>query len=164
MARHVESLGHAIASSAPAYPFGTGCGVQVCPPFVVARMAAPGPGDAEPMAVQCIGSAQAMAVKLATPGWDAATHVAPPSLVPIMLGAPIVELNLLTASQVRAVEQETSTSSPTLDGIVCVVQLEPPSFVPMAIGAPNVEKPTPIHLATEPHETPFSPLTPVGRL
>ena len=81
------SFGQAIALSEPWYPVGTDCGIQVWPPFVVARMEAPGPGEAEPTTVQCIVSAQAMAVKSFTvEGASSTVHEAPPFVVPMMLG------------------------------------------------------------------------------
>jgi hypothetical protein len=159
----VVTVGHAMASSAPVYPLGRVCGVQVWPPFVVAKMDAPGPGVAEPTAVQCIVSAQAMAVKLATPGGSiVVVHVTPPLFVRMMLGSPAVGSKALTAWQSRAVEHETPTSLPTLDGIGCAVHINPPSFVPIATGAPNVENPTAIQLSADPHEMLFKPLTVAG--
>jgi hypothetical protein len=69
------------------YPVGTACGIQVWPPFVVERIDAPGPGDAEPTAVQFIVSAHAMAVKLFTvEGASSMAHLVPPFVVPMMLG------------------------------------------------------------------------------
>jgi hypothetical protein len=95
-AKHVVSLGQAIPSSAPVYP-GTACGAHVWPPFVVARMEAPGPGDAEPIAVQSDASAQAMAVKLLTVLGVSSTVHAPPFVVPMMLGEFLPEAKSLTA-------------------------------------------------------------------
>jgi hypothetical protein len=86
-ARQLMSLEQATASSAPVYPLGGDCGVQVWPPSVVARMDAPGPGVAEPTAVQCNASAQAIALKLVTvDGAYSTVHEAPPFIVPRMLG------------------------------------------------------------------------------
>jgi hypothetical protein len=87
-----------MASSAPVYPVGTDCGIQVWPPFVVARIEAPGPGDAEPTAVQCVVSAQAMAVKsLTVEGAYSTVHEAPPFVVPMMLGEVGPDAESLTA-------------------------------------------------------------------
>ena len=98
MARQVVSLGQVMALSAPVYPLGTDCGVQVWPPSVVARMEAPGPGDAEPTAVQCIVSAHAMPVKLVTVlGASSTVHEEPPFVVPMMLGEFGPEAKSLTA-------------------------------------------------------------------
>jgi hypothetical protein len=84
---HVVELGQAIALSGPVYPLGIDCDTQVWPPFVVARMAAPGPGDAVPIAVQCDGSAHAMPVKVPTVAGEASSdHEEPPFVVPMMLG------------------------------------------------------------------------------
>jgi hypothetical protein len=97
-ARQVVSLGQVMALSAPVYPLGTGCGVHVWPPSVVARMEAPGPGDAEPTTVQCIVSAHEMAVKLVTVlGASSTVHKEPPFVVPMMLGEFGPEAKLLTA-------------------------------------------------------------------
>src|SRR5580704_2708758 len=97
-ARQVVSLGHVMALSAPVYPLGTDCGVQIWPPSVVARMVAPGPGDAGPTAVQCIVSAHAMLVKLVTVlGASSTVHLEPPFVVPIMLGEFGPEAKSLTA-------------------------------------------------------------------
>jgi hypothetical protein len=50
-------------------------------------MEAPGPGEAEPTAVQCIVSAHAMAVKSVTvEGASSTVHESPPFVVPTMLG------------------------------------------------------------------------------
>jgi hypothetical protein len=146
------------------YPLGTDCGVQIWPPSVVARMEAPGPGVAEPTAVQLIMSAQPMPVKLATTpdGSASVLHVTPPLLVRMMLGAPEVESKALTAWQLRVVEHETPTSLPTFGGTVCTVQLLPPSFVPMTVGVEKLENPTAIQLTTDPQEILSNPLTLAG--
>jgi hypothetical protein len=61
-------------------------------------MVAPGPGDAEPTAVQCIVSAHAIAVKLVTVlGASSTVHKEPPFVVPIMLGEFGPEAKSLTA-------------------------------------------------------------------
>jgi hypothetical protein len=97
-ARQVVSFGQVMALSAPTYPLGTGCGVHVWPPSVVARMVAPGPGDAEPIAVQCVVSAHAMPVKLVTVlGASSTVHEEPPFVVPMMLGEFGPEAKSLTA-------------------------------------------------------------------
>jgi hypothetical protein len=97
-ARQVVPLGQATALRAPRYPLGTGCGVHVWPPSVVARMEAPGPGDAEPTTVQCIVSAHAMPVKLVTVlGASSTVHEEPPFVVPMMLGEFGPEAKSLTA-------------------------------------------------------------------
>jgi hypothetical protein len=61
-------------------------------------MAAPGPGVAEPIAVQCMASAHAMPVKLVTvEGASSIVQVAPPFVVPMMLGEFGPEAKSLTA-------------------------------------------------------------------
>jgi hypothetical protein len=97
-AKQVVLFGHAIPSSGPLYPVGINCGVHVSPPFVVATIAAPGPGDAEPIAVQCRESEQAMPLKLVTvEGESSLAQETPPLVVPMMLGAFEAESKLLTA-------------------------------------------------------------------
>jgi len=50
-------------------------------------MEAPGPGEADPIAVQCDASAQAMPLKLVTVlGASSTFQEAPPFVVPMMLG------------------------------------------------------------------------------
>jgi hypothetical protein len=80
----------------------------------------------------------------------------------MMLGPPAVELNVLTAWQLRVVEHEIPTSWPTLGGTVFIDQTEPPSLVPTMIGAPKFENPTAIQLVTDPQAMAFSPLTLAG--
>ena len=66
------------------------------PPSVVLRMAAPGPTEDEPTAVQYDAPTQEIAVKSVTVSgnvWD--VHVLPPSVVTMMLGD--VEPKSLTA-------------------------------------------------------------------
>ena len=97
-AKHVVSAGQAMALSAPVKPLGSVCCVQFCPPFVVARTEAPGPGEAEPIAMQCSGSAHAMPLKSFTvEGESSMAHEAPPSVVPMMLGEFELESKSLTA-------------------------------------------------------------------
>jgi hypothetical protein len=77
---------------------GTDCDIQVWPPFVVARIAAPGPGDSVPTAVQCVVSAHEIAVKLVTvEGASSTVHEVPPFVVPMMLGEFGPEAESLTA-------------------------------------------------------------------
>lgn len=79
-------------------PDGAAWGVQVLPPFVVLRIAAPGPPEDEPTAVQCIESTQKMAVKLLTvPGNVSDDHTEPPSVVTMMRGEAATESKSLTA-------------------------------------------------------------------
>ena len=71
-------------------------GCQRVPPSVVLRMAAPGPTEEEPTAVQYDAPTQEIAVKSVTVSgnvWD--VHVLPPSVVTMMLGD--VEPKSLTA-------------------------------------------------------------------
>lgn len=161
-AKQLMSLGHAIASSGPVYPLGTDCEVQVWPPFVVVRMAAPGPGDAEPIAVQCVVSAHAMAVKsLTVDGVASIVHVAPPFVVPMMLGfGPDAEV--LKAWQIEGLAHETLVSKPIPFGSAPVDQLDPPLVVRIASGLPKMPNPTATQSDAVGQEVPFRPLTWVG--
>ncbi|HUE06078.1 MAG TPA: hypothetical protein VMP41_01545 [Acidimicrobiales bacterium] len=159
-ARQVVSLGHAMPSSPPVYPVGTDCGIQVWPPFVVARIEAPGPGDAEPTAVQCIVSAQAMAVKsLTVVGASSTVHEAPPFVVPMMLGEFGPEADLLTAWHAEMLEHEMAVRRPTPVGIGSVSQLDPPLTVPINSGLPKMPNPTALQTVVVAQAIPFSPLT-----
>jgi hypothetical protein len=68
-------------------PDGALCGTQVPPPFVVPRIAAPGPPAEEPTAVQRIESTHEIPVKLLTVAGNVSDdHTLPPSVVAMMLG------------------------------------------------------------------------------
>ena len=96
VARQVVSVEQEMPSRA--IPDGAACGVQVLPPFVVLRIAAPGPPEDEPTVVQCIESTQEMAVKLLTvPGNVSDDHTTPPSVVTMMLGEAATGSKSLTA-------------------------------------------------------------------
>jgi hypothetical protein len=67
-------------------PFGTVWGDQEFPSVAVCTMAAPGPSDDDPMAVQVDVSGQEIAVNApTTAGYDCVVQVAPPFVVPMML-------------------------------------------------------------------------------
>jgi hypothetical protein len=78
---------------------GTDWGVQVLPPFVVAMIAGPGgPEDDKPVAMQWSESEHAIPLKVEmVAGIDSMDQVAPPSVVPMMLGAPVFGSKSLTA-------------------------------------------------------------------
>ena len=63
VARHVVSLEQEMPSRLDT-PAGSASGNQTPPPFVVARIAAPGPVDEEPTALQLVGSGHEIAAKL----------------------------------------------------------------------------------------------------
>jgi hypothetical protein len=87
VAKQLVSLEHEIPLRRVAVAGGV-CGVQVDPPFSVARITPPGPTDDTPTVVQCWASAQEMPVKLVTvPGNGSDTHDSPPLSVARMLGA-----------------------------------------------------------------------------
>jgi hypothetical protein len=87
-ARHDTAVVQKMPLRVPAATGGV-CGVQVLPPSVVLRMAAPGPAEDEPTAVQSRSLVQEMPVKFATvPGLVSRVHVVPPSEVAMMLGEP----------------------------------------------------------------------------
>jgi len=97
VARHVASLEQEMPPRL-ATPLGTVCGLHVLPPLVVWRIAAPGPPDEEPTAVQWSESAHEIAVKFVTvDGKVSGDHAPPPSVVSMMLGEPDPELKSLTA-------------------------------------------------------------------
>ena len=136
-------------------PDGAVCGTQVPPPFVVLRIAAPGPPAEEPTAVQCIESAQEIPVKLLTVAGNASDdHTVPPSVETIMLGE--AEPKSLTAWQIEVLAQETAVKTPTPDGTVPGVQVRPPSVVLMATGLPKMPNPTAVHSLIVAHEIPFN--------
>jgi hypothetical protein len=161
-ARHVVSVEQEIPSRLVT-PAGTVCGVQVAPPFVVPRMAACGPTDEEPTAVQFRESAHEMAVKLVTvDGMCSADQMDPPSVVMMMLGESSPELKSLTAWQIEVSTHETAVSSPIPGGAVRAAQVVPPSVVPMMTGLPNMPNPTAVQSEVDGHEMPFRPLTSDG--
>jgi hypothetical protein len=136
-------------------------GCQVAPPFVVLRMAAPGPTEDEPTAVQFDAPTQEIAVKSVTvSGNVSGVHVLPPSVVTMMLGA--VEPKSLTAWQVDALTQDTAVKMPTPDGTVSGVHVRPASVVPMTTGLPKMPKPTAVQSDVVGHEIPLRPLTSAG--
>jgi len=161
-ARHVVSLEQEIPWSLVT-PAGTVCGVQVPPPFVVLRMAASGPTDEEPTALQFRESAHEMAVKLVTvDGMCSADQIVPPSVVTMMLGESSPELKSLTAWQIEVLTHEMAVSSPIPVGAVRAAQVVPPSVVPMMTGLPNMPNPTAVQSEVDGHEIPFRPLTSDG--
>ena len=86
-------------------PAGSVSGVQTPPPFVVVRIAAPGPVDEEPTALQSCGSGHEIAAKLVmVAGICSAVQVVPPLTVRMMLGAPSPESKSLTAWQIEAID------------------------------------------------------------
>ena len=85
-ATQAKELGQETPASAVT-PDGRVCGDHVVPPSTVARIAAPGPTDAEPMAMQCSESEHAIPEKLMTvAGKVSADHDWPPFVVLMMLG------------------------------------------------------------------------------
>ena len=88
-------------------PDGAVCGTQVPPPFVVLRIAAPGPPAEEPTAVQCVESAQEIPVKLLTVAGNVSDdHAVPPSVETMMLGE--AEPKSLTAWQIEVLDTRDS--------------------------------------------------------
>ena len=97
VATHVVSLVHEMPSRVATLGKFAG-GTQVAPPSEVERMAAVGPPDDEPTAVQWSASTHEIAVKSVTvPEKLSCIHVPPPLLVAMMLGEPVPALKSLTA-------------------------------------------------------------------
>lgn len=116
-AKQMESVGQATESREPLYPLGTAWGVQIRPPSVVARMDAPGPGDADPTATQCVVSEHAMALKLVTVAGEVSmVQEAPPFVVPMMLAELEPKAVSVTAWQVEVLAHETPVTGPVVDG------------------------------------------------
>jgi len=163
VARQVVSLEQETPSRL-ATPSGIVCGVQVLPPLVVLRMAASGPREDEPTAVQLSESAQEMAVKSVTvDGIGSDVHIVPPSVVAMTLGESSPELKSLTARQVEALMHETAVSAPMPDGrAVSAAHVTPALVVPLLTGLPNMLNPTAVQSEVVGHEIPFSPLTSEG--
>jgi hypothetical protein len=85
-AKHVASFTHEMPFRVVALGGGV-CGVQVVPPFVVVKIAEPGPTDGTPMAVQFSESEQETSVKLEIDAEkDSVVQLAPPFDVAMMLG------------------------------------------------------------------------------
>jgi hypothetical protein len=96
-AKHVVLVTHEIPVS-EVTPFGTDWGDHVAPPFDVEMIAGPGPNDDVPIAVQWRLSGQAMPLKLVmVAGMGSGVQVVPPSVVPMMLGAALLESNSVAA-------------------------------------------------------------------
>jgi hypothetical protein len=162
VATHVVSLEQEMPSRL-VVETGTVCGVHLPPPFVVFRMAAPGPPDDVPTAVQVSASAQEIPVKLVTVAGNVwADHDAPPLLVLMMLGTPLPVLKSPTAMHVELLTHETDVNGPIPDGIDSEVQLVPESVVPMTTALPKIPNPTAVQSAVLGHEIPLRPLTTGG--
>jgi hypothetical protein len=122
-------------------------------------MEAPGPGEADPTAVQCIVSAHAMAVKSVTvDGAYSTVQEAPPFVVPRMLGEFGPEAKSLTARQSEGLGHATAVRMPIPTGIDSVDQLEPPLMVPIISGLPNMPNPAAVQTEIVGQEMPFRPL------
>jgi hypothetical protein len=124
-------------------------------------MAAPGPPEAEPTAVQCPTSAHEIALKFVTvAGMDSSDHTAPPSVVAMMLGDDVPKS--LAAWHVDALAHETALRVPTPEGTLSWVHAVPPSVVEIMTGLPKMPNPTAVQSAAVGHEIPLRPLTAAG--
>jgi len=126
-------------------------------------MAAPGPPEDDPMAMQLRTLEHEMALKLVTvAGMDSVDHELPPSIVTRMLGDPVLASKSLTAWQVVALTQETADRAPTPAGSAWLAHETPASELPMITGLEKMPKPTAVHCDGDTHETPVRPLTLLG--